>query len=101
MLKEIQIPIEDLLLDPNNPRFISNLEQPAKVPDEEIEKYNTFNEKINYDQKIENCRIERMKEKEKATFCKECREYDLCEGVWKVYSKVYGYHEISPLKRKG
>ena len=37
MLKEIHIPIEDLLLDPNNPRFITDLEQPAKVPDEKIE----------------------------------------------------------------
>jgi hypothetical protein len=38
MLKEILISIEDLLLDPNNPRFICNLEQPAKIQDGEIEK---------------------------------------------------------------
>src|SRR5437879_6533142 len=38
MLKEIHIPIEELLLDPNNPRFIRDLEQPVKVLDQEIEK---------------------------------------------------------------
>src|SRR6516225_710476 len=37
MLKEIQVPIEALLLDPNNPRFICNLTQPAKVADSDIE----------------------------------------------------------------
>ena len=37
MLKEIQLPIEALLVDPNNPRFIWNLTQPAKVADEDIE----------------------------------------------------------------
>lgn len=38
MLKQIQIPIEDLLLDPNNPRFIKDLDQPVKVLDKDIEK---------------------------------------------------------------
>lgn len=38
MLEEIQIPIENLLLDPNNIRFIRDLKQPVKVPDKEIEK---------------------------------------------------------------
>lgn len=37
MLQEIDVEIGDLLLDPNNPRFISNLEQPAEVPDDQIE----------------------------------------------------------------
>ena len=37
MLKEIQVPIQDLLLDPNNPRFISSLAELTKVPDKEIE----------------------------------------------------------------
>lgn len=38
MIKEICVPIEDLLLDPNNPRFIRDLNQPVKVPVQEIEK---------------------------------------------------------------
>lgn len=37
MLKEIEVPIEDLLLDPNNPRFICDLNEVAKIPDENIE----------------------------------------------------------------
>src|SRR5947207_2649838 len=36
MLQEIQIPIEDLLLDPNNPRFISDLAERTKIPDDKI-----------------------------------------------------------------
>jgi hypothetical protein len=37
MLKEIQVPIEDLLLDPNNPRFSNDFVERAKVPDQDIE----------------------------------------------------------------
>lgn len=37
MLKEIEIPIENLLLDPNNPRFIRDLATRERVPDKEIE----------------------------------------------------------------
>jgi hypothetical protein len=37
MLKEIEVPIENLLLDPNNPRFIRDLNMRARVPDDEIE----------------------------------------------------------------
>jgi hypothetical protein len=36
MLKEIEIPIENLLLDPNNPRFIRDLNMRDRVPDDEI-----------------------------------------------------------------
>lgn len=39
MLKEIEIPIDDLLLDPNNPRFITDLKQMVKVHDGELEKH--------------------------------------------------------------
>ncbi len=38
MLKEIEIPIDNLLLDPNNPRFIADLEQHHQIPDKEMEK---------------------------------------------------------------
>jgi hypothetical protein len=37
MLKEIKISIDDLLLDPNNPRFISSLDLPARVSDDKIQ----------------------------------------------------------------
>jgi hypothetical protein len=37
MLQEIQVPLENLLLDPNNPRFISGLTEPPRALDEEIE----------------------------------------------------------------
>lgn len=37
MLQEIQVPIENLMLDPNNPRFISSLAESAKVSDKDIE----------------------------------------------------------------
>ena len=37
MLKEIEIPIENLLLDPNNPRFIRDLETRERVPEKDIE----------------------------------------------------------------
>lgn len=37
MLQEMQVPIEKLLLDPNNPRFISSLTESIKVPDSDIE----------------------------------------------------------------
>lgn len=37
MLPEKTISIHDLLLDPNNPRFISSLEVPARVPEEKIQ----------------------------------------------------------------
>lgn len=37
MLKEIEIPIENLLLDPNNPRFIRDLATRERVPEKEIE----------------------------------------------------------------
>ena len=36
-LIEKEIAIEDLLLDPNNPRFRNNLQRPPRVPDELIE----------------------------------------------------------------
>jgi hypothetical protein len=37
MFKEIEVPIEDLLLDPNNPRFINDLREIVKVHDAEAE----------------------------------------------------------------
>ena len=38
MLKnEQRIPIEDLLLDPNNPRFMKSLNEAGRIPDEDIE----------------------------------------------------------------
>ena len=37
MLKEIPVSIEDLLLDPNNPRFIVDLREIRNIPDEKIE----------------------------------------------------------------
>jgi hypothetical protein len=37
MLKEIEIPIDNLLLDPNNPRFIRDLTMRERVPEDEIE----------------------------------------------------------------
>jgi len=36
MLKEISVPIENLLLDPNNPRFIKDLEIIPSVPDDKL-----------------------------------------------------------------
>jgi hypothetical protein len=36
MLQEMDIPIENLLLDPNNPRFICDLTERTKVPDDQI-----------------------------------------------------------------
>ncbi len=35
--KEQKIPIDDLLLDPNNPRFVRSLNEPGRIRDEEIE----------------------------------------------------------------
>jgi hypothetical protein len=37
IVKEIEIPIDNLLLDPNNPRFIRNLTARERVPENEIE----------------------------------------------------------------
>ena len=37
MLDEIKVPIEDLLLDPNNPRFTRDFEEYSDIPDKEIE----------------------------------------------------------------
>ena len=37
MLKEIPVSINDLLLDPNNPRFIVDLREMRNIPDEKIE----------------------------------------------------------------
>jgi len=36
MLSEIVVDIDDLLLDPNNPRFIRSLDQPAEIPDDQV-----------------------------------------------------------------
>ena len=37
MLQEIDVEIDDLLLDPNNPRFINNLEHAAEISDDQLE----------------------------------------------------------------
>lgn len=37
MLDEIKVAIDDLLLDPNNPRFVRDLRESERVPDERLE----------------------------------------------------------------
>lgn len=43
MLKEITVSIDELLLDPNNPRFISGLEVIANTPEDQLDKPETQN----------------------------------------------------------
>lgn len=36
--------------------------------------------------------------KEKKDTCKNCIKFDLCQGVWKEYIKLYGWEEFQPIK---
>lgn len=64
--------------------------------DNAIEPSHPFDEIIAFDNRIINCVKEREKEKQKFSFCADCRKNQLCEGIWKGYVKAYGDTGFKP-----
>jgi len=64
------------------------------------EVYRPFDELINMDKKIINCRQTRTAQKLKFDFCADCRDEKLCEGVWREYFRRYGKSEFKPYRRQ-
>ncbi len=40
------------------------------------------------------------REKIKSEFCKQCKLFKNCEGVWKEYAKIFGFDELNPIEDK-
>lgn len=58
---------------------------PQVLKEHIAEPFYLFDEVITLEKKIINCRQERIKDKEKLDFCLECKDHNLCEGIWKKY----------------
>jgi radical SAM protein with 4Fe4S-binding SPASM domain len=54
---------------------------------------------IDADRTIKSYELYRKKEgKIKSEKCKKCKFFDKCEGPWKEYPKLFGWHEFIPIK---